>query len=274
MVDLSEKNIALGSLALCVLSLSVVFMSSNVIGSILTIVFLVLAVLGALLAYAAFQAGYLVMPYITKFLGVTEIVAGEYKIPPSQDVVVRNVGGLYQASVYLVAKVHEAASVGGGEMESTAYMDLWERSLSTLKFPMAYNMIVFLEDIVKYREQVETERASAQIKLGKEREKPRPDALVIDKWERELAKQDEKLAKLTSGEKPMGLLTYVVTTGVGVNDAAAIAAAKKQANEIRSTVANALNVDIRSTSGEDLRKCFYFDHFLPPDPKDLVSMIG
>ena len=120
---------------------------------------------------------------------------------------------------------------------------------------------------------MQTDRAGAQIKLGKEKEKPNPDALTIDKWEREIDRLNDMLSRLTSGEKPMGTLMYIATTGVGVSEDAAIAQAKKQVDEVRSTVANALNIEIVPLKGEDMKKCFKWERAIPPEPKDFAAQI-
>ncbi|MCX6775787.1 MAG: hypothetical protein NT130_03000, partial [Candidatus Micrarchaeota archaeon] len=130
-----------------------------------------------------------------------------------------------------------------------------------------------IEDLVKFREDVETNRAAAQLKLGKLREMPRPDALSVDKWEREVAKQNEMLARLSAGEKPLGTIMYAMTTAVGVSAEAAMAAAKSQANELKATFSNALNIEIVTLIGEDLKKCFEWEVAIPPSPKDLKASI-
>lgn len=272
MVEISEKNLAFAAIGVSVMGIAIAFMQASHLGLLSTVI-LAIGGIGAAISYGLFQAGYIIMPMITSRLGVKEIMAEGYVIPPSQNVVLRNVGGIFYATKFLSAKFYEAATVGEEET-TTAYMDLWERAMENIKFPMKFNLICYPEDIVKYRERIETERARAQLRLGKEKEKERPDPLAIDKWEREIAMLNEKLARLTAGERPMGVLMYVSTTGVGVSEKAAIAAAERQANEIRSTVANALNLEISPIDGEDMKKCFKWEFFIPPEPKKFLEVVG
>jgi hypothetical protein len=271
-MELSERNTAFAALGLNMFTLAVLFMTGGAaLGGLTMTVLFAIGALGLFATYASFVAGYTVMPLITKNLRVTEIMGNGYKVPPSQDVVLKNVGGIYEATIFMKAKFYEAATSETEEAATTAYMELWERALAGIKFPMKFSLIAYLEDIAKYRENIETQRYAATIKLGKEKEKPQPDALVIDKWEKEKARLDGLLYKLTAGEKPMGAVMYVGTTGIGVSEDAAVAAAKRQVGEIRSTVANALNVEIKAVNGEDMKRCFRWETWIPPDPKEFVA---
>lgn len=273
MVDITEKNFAFAAIGIGVMGLAVSFLRGTDMGGVLTIVLLAVGAIGIGIVYGVFTAAYFVMPMITKALRVSEDLSEGYRIPPSQDVVIRNAGGLYHATMYLGAKFYEAAVSGVEEEAGTSYMDLWERSLAVIRFPMKFSLITYLDDIVKYRENIETQRAGAQIKLGKEKEKPSADALTVDKWEREIDRLNDMLSRLTSGEKPMGTLMYIGTTGVGVSEDAAIAQVKKQVDEIRSTVANALNIEVFPLNGEDMKKCFRWERAIPPEPKDFAAQV-
>src|SRR3989338_9382434 len=107
-----------------------------------------------------------------------------------------------------------------------------------------------MKDVSDYRNRIETKHAEAQLRLARERDKPDPDVLRLDRYEKEVAMWENQINKLTRGIKPMGVASYVMTTAVGVSKEAAIAAANGQANEIRATVANALNVQVDALSGE------------------------
>lgn len=273
MVDITEKNIAFAAIGLGIVGTVLSFTRSAEIGTTMMFLLILIGILSVALTYGVFMAAYFIMPFITRALRVSEDLSEGYRIPPSQDVVVRNVGGIYQATMFMAAKFFEAAVAGVEEEAGTSYMELWERNLAALRFPMKFSIIAYLEDVVKYREGIETQRATAQIKLGKEREKPNPDALTMDKWEREKERLNAMLARLTAGEKPMGVLMYVSTMGLGVNEESAIAQVKKQVEEIRATVANALNLDMVPLNGEDMKKCFRWEFMIPPEPKTFFAQV-
>jgi len=276
-IGLNEKTVTVASIGIGLASIVTSLLSGGL--GILTIPVIIIAVIFTGISALVYTIGYAVLPMITKFLKVTEIRAGGYEIPPSQDVILKNVGGIYYASMFLYARIFEApVTAGAAEVariteEETPYMDLWERAISNIKFPFKTSMLLYVEDLTRYREEIQTKRATAQLRLGKEKEKPNSDPLVIDRWEREITRQDELLAKLASGEKPMGLVTYIMTAAVGVTREAAVAQVKTQVNELRAVVSNALNLDMVILNGEDMKKCFDWEFAIPPEPKDLKAAL-
>ena len=66
---------------------------------------------------------------------------------------------------------------------------------------------------------------------------------------------------------------YAATMGIGANEQAAIDSARRQVSEIRSSVANALNVEIKPLKGEDLRKCFLWELYVPPDTREFLTSL-
>jgi hypothetical protein len=269
-LGINEKTVAAASLGVALLSL-LFALSASGLGD-LRIVAIIACAFFLLMDAVIYQVGFVILPFVTKFLKVREIRVGGFEIPPSQDVVLKNVGGVYYATAFLYGKFYESAVAGVQEEQST-YMDMWERAVASMDFPFKFCVITYLEDLLKFREDVETNRAAAQLRLGKEREKPRPDAITIDKWEREVARQNEMLTRLSSGEKPLGTIMYVMTTAIGVSPEAATAAVKGQANELKATFSNALNVEILSLKGEDMKKCFDWEVAIPPTLKDLKASI-
>ena len=104
--------------------------------------------------------------------------------------------------------------------------------------------MVYMKDISEHGSRIETKHAEAQLRLARERDKPDPDVLRMDRYEKEVAMWENQINKLTRGIKPMGVVSYVMTTAIGVSKEAAMAAANAQANELKATIANALNVQV------------------------------
>jgi hypothetical protein len=269
-LGINEKTVAAAALCISFLSLLLSF-SSTGLGN-FKIVLVAVCLLCLIFNAVVYEVGFVILPLITGILKVKEIRTGGFEIPPSQDVILKTVGGVYYAAEFLQAKLYESVTAGVQE-EQSSYMDMWERAVSSINYPFKFCLISYPEDIIKFREDTETNRAAAQLRLGREREKPRPDAITIDKWEREVAKQNELLARLSSGEKPLGTLMYIMTMSIGVSPAAAIAAVKGQANELKATFSNALNVEISQLKGEDMKKCFDWEVEFPPELKDLKGAI-
>jgi len=105
------------------------------------------------------------------------------------------------------------------------------------------------------------------------RDKPDPDVLRLDRYEKEVAMWENQINKLTRGIKPMGLVSYVMTTAVGVSKEAAAAAATAQANELRATISNSLNVQVDLLSGDEMLRCFQWEVMIPPTPAELTQSV-
>jgi hypothetical protein len=269
-IGINEKTMAAAAIGIAFLSMMVALPAPAM--GIFKVVVIVVCFIFLLLDAVIYKLGFIVLPFVTKILKVREIRAGGFEVPPSQDVILKNIGGVYYAAQFMYGRFYTSAAVGVQE-EQSSYMDLWERAVASINFPFKFCLFSYVEDILKFREDVETNRAAAQLKLGREREKPRPDAITIDKWEREVAKQNELLARLSAGEKPLGALMYVVTLAVGVSPEAATAAVKGQTIELKATFSNALNVEIVELKGEDMKKCFDWEVAFPPTLKDLKGSI-
>ncbi|MEW6036586.1 MAG: hypothetical protein AB1529_08300, partial [Candidatus Micrarchaeota archaeon] len=98
--------------------------------------------------------------------------------------------------------------------------------------------------------------------------------LRIDKYEREVAIWDNQLTKLIKGVKPMGVIAYAQTTAVGTSKEAAVASARAQANELRTVLANALNVEVVLLSGDEMLKCFEWEKFFPTTTQELEESVS
>ena len=210
--------------------------------------------------------GYLVSPLITKFFGVRQVF-GSFEIPPSYDCVVKKEGDLYYATNFLGLRIFE--SVEEKMAEEIIYTEYFERAVSSLKFVFKVCYMLVLKDISKYREDMEAKRLEAQLRLSRARSEPEPDALKIDRYERDMAKWETELAKITAGERPLGFTGYIMTTAIGVTEEAAMAKVKNQAKELKSTIATSLNVEVNSLSGAELKKAFEWEYFFPLEEKEL-----
>lgn len=232
----------------------------------------VLCLLGSAGAIAFYKYGYLLVPLITQRGNIVQIMEGGYEIPSSNDVVLKNVGGVYYASKYLGVKVYESASEKSVE-ENIVYSEYFERAISSVKYVTKFAMMVYMKDISEHRSRIETKHAEAQLRLARERDKPDPDVLKMDRYEKEVAMWENQINKLTRGIKPMGLVSYIMTTAVGVSKEAAMAAASAQANELKATIANALNVQVELLSGDEMLRCFQWEVMIPPTPQELDQAV-
>jgi len=228
----------------------------------------VMAGFGAVMSLAFYKYGYVLVPLITQQAKLVQITDTGYEIPASQEVILKKSHGIYYASMFLGVKIYESTTDKNPE-ENVVYTQYFERAISSVKFVTKVAMLVYVKDLSEFRTKIETKHAEAQLRLARERDKPEPDVLKLDRYEREVGMWENQINKLTLGIKPMGSVTYVMTTATGVSKEAATAAVKSQANELRATISNALNVEVVPLTGEEMMKCFEWESMIPPTPQEV-----
>ncbi len=233
----------------------------------------ILAGIGATLTMGLYKYGYIIIPTITKTTKTSVVLTEDmYEVPSTQDAIVRNINGVYYATVFLGVKVFESMSEKSPE-ELQSYNSYFERAISNIRSVAKISYMVYVEDITEKRRNIEVKRAEVQLRLARERDKTEPDVLRIDKLERELAVWDVQLGQIQKGMKPMGVVAYAMTTAGGVSKEGAIASARAQANELRSILSNSLNVEVDILTADEMLKCFQWEKFLPLTPKELEESV-
>ncbi len=228
--------------------------------------------LGSIGGVLIWKYGYLIIPFITQRTKIVMVTSEGYEVPPEQDVIIKSSNGVFYASAFLGLKIFESATEKSLE-ENINYSKYFERAVSNLKYVTKIAYMLYVEDVGEKRKLIETKRAEAQLRLSREREKPEPDVLKIDRYEREVAHWDAQLGKLIRGVKPMGVVAYAMTTASGLSKEAAMAAVRAQASELRTVLANALNVEVMQLTGDEMLKCFEWERFYPISPQELEESV-
>lgn len=267
-----SKTYILSSIGVGVLGAFFALIGGSAGFSIATLIGGFLACLGAVGGVLLWKYGYIIVPLLTQRTKTVIMTDTGYEIPPEQDVIVKNVNDVYYASCFLSLRIYESATEKSID-ENISYNQYFERAISNLKYVTKIAYMLYVEDVGEKRKTLETKRAEAQLRLAREKEKPEPDILKLDKYEREVAHWDAQLTKLIKGIKPMGVLAYAMTTAAGISKDAAIAAARTQANELKTVLANALNVEVLQLSGDELLKCFEWEKFYPTSIRELEEAV-
>lgn len=231
-----------------------------------------LALLGSLFGVLFWRYGYLFIPLITERAKIVMMTDTGYEIPPSQDVIVKNANGVFYASAFLGLRIFESATEKSAE-DNLTYTQFFERAISNIKYVTKVAYLLYVEDVGEKRKMIETKRAEAQLRLARERDKAQPDVLRIDKLEKEVGVKDMELTRLIKGVKPMGIIAYAQTTAVGLSKDAAVATVRTQANELRTVLANALNVEVVLLTGDEMLKCFEWEKFFPMTAQELEESV-
>jgi hypothetical protein len=268
MAGIGAKQYIIASLAIGAVGAILAFIGGGVFG----LVGGLLAGLGSFFGIMFWKYGYVLIPLVTQRTNIVMMSEEGFEIPPSQDVIVKNANGVFYASAFLGLKIFESATEKTQE-ENIAYTQFFERAISNIKYVTKVAYLLYVEDVGEKRKLIETKRAETQLRLARERDKPQPDVLRIDKYEREAAKWDMELTRLIKGVKPMGIAAYAQTTAVGLSKEAAIAKARSQANELRTVLANALNLEVVNLAGDEMLKCFEWERFFPTTAQELEESV-
>lgn len=267
-----SKIFAFGSAGIAFLGL--IFIITSPGSEIIKLIGAILTFLGSIGSIIFYKYGYIAVPLLTQQARIVVVTDTGYEIPPTQDAIIKKgSNNLYYASVFLGLKVFESTTEKTQE-ENILYSEYFERAISNFKYVTKISYLLYVEDVTEKRKIIEAKRAEAQLRLAREKEKPEPDVLKIDRYEREVAKWDNELQKILKGVKPMGIVAYAMTTAVGVTKEAALAAARAQANEIKAVLTNALNVDIEVLTGDQMLRAFEWEKTIPTTPQELEESIS
>ncbi|MGB9719594.1 MAG: hypothetical protein ACPL06_03305 [Candidatus Anstonellales archaeon] len=270
MVEISNKQLAYGSLVIGLFATLVAIASG---GGIFTMLGAAIAGMSTLAAILFLKYGYLIVPLFTQKGNILMVTDTGYEIPPSQDVVVKKAPtGLFYASAFLVMKIYESM-LEKSEEEVMSYSKFFERAISNIKYVTKVSYLLYAEDISEKRKILETKKAEAQLRLAREREKAEPDVLKIDRYEREVAMWAAQLDSLTKGVKPMGVVAYVMTTASGITKEEAITKVKAQASELKATLSNALNVEVEPLTADEMLRVVEWERTLPTTPEELENQV-
>ena len=266
MVEFSEKRLAQIAVASAGLSALIALTQG---GGIVALVGFVVSGISAVIAVLLLKYGYLVIPLVTKKSRIVLVTTEGYEIPPSQDVIVKKTSsGLYYATVFLGIRIYQSA-VEMSEEQLRAYNQYFERAMANFKKVVKIAYMMHAVDITEQKKKYEEKRAEAQLRLQREREKQEPDVLKIQRYEREVAYYTAQIDRLVRGERPMRVVAYAMTTAVGVTKEEAIARARANANELKTLLANALNVEIDVLQADEMLKIFEWEKFMPVSPEEL-----
>lgn len=221
---------------------------------------------------------FLVLPFFTNILGIIEIPAEGYKITKKQDAVIKYVNGVYYAIGYLGASIYEYVlrreepeeNLEGRFIQG---LELWERAVSNIKFPIRFNIISFQRDLVAARRELEEQRDYWEYRLSKEMQATMPNAMEIDNIQRKIRILDVKLNRMSAGEKPLGVLMFASVYACGLSEEAALRNLEATIKEATVTLGNALDLKVERLYGRDLRNAFFLEYIIPTSEKELDAIL-
>lgn len=222
-----------------------------------------------LLAFSLFiwKYGYLLMPHLTKAANIVE-VRGNYTIPATRDCVLKKSQNGYYATKFLEIMLYES-TVDKSEGEKRSLFESFEKALSSLKHTVKISFLLSSIDVSKYADEIKTKRSEAEARKAKLSVQS-PDAIRLD---REIAMWNRLLERLTSGERPMEIITYASTTAFGATKDEAVSRAKRQAREIKTILSSTLSAEVRELSDLGMIRCLEWEYFVPEGREELLDEV-
>lgn len=228
------------------------------------------AILSAFLFFLSlfiWKYGYLLIPYFTKAANIVE-VRGEYIIPPTRDYILKKSEGRYYATKFLEILFYESTLDKNKEGRHFLFESI-ERALGSLKQTVKIGFLLSPIDLSSYSDNIKTKRSEAEAKKSKISEQS-PDIVRLD---REIAMWNRLLERISSGEKPMEIITYATTTASGATKDEAVMRVKRLAQEIKTILSSTLHADVNELSDLDMIKCFEWEYFVPERREDFLDEV-
>ncbi len=195
-------------------------------------------------------------------------VRGGYEIPPSRDLIIKKTPQGYYASKFMEIRFYESALEREGGDKQYLF-EAFERMLGSLKNVVKLSLIIGSIDLSKHIDEIKTKRSAAEAKKAQGK-LDEADRIRLD---REIAHWNRLLDRLAKGEKPIELIAYAQTTAFGLTRDEAIARVHRQAKEVKTIIASALNCEIEELKDVDMLRCFEWERFYPVTTEDIKDEV-
>ncbi|MCC7570545.1 hypothetical protein KO465_04315 [Candidatus Micrarchaeota archaeon] len=224
-----------------------------------------------ILTLTIWKFGYIFTPLFGSFIK-SDINMGEYNMLNTLDAIYKKMDDQYYVSKFLTANIHESTTEKT-EDEKGLMMEYFERAITSFKYPVKVSLLIRNVDLTKELDELRAERSrlenrKSQLSSGSSQENSSQVSII----ERKIAMINKELEKLTSGDKPMEIVSLIMTTSKGGSIDEAKMKAEAQTKEIQAVVGNALSVSVTPLSGDEMLKAFDFQFFIPANASEFNDM--
>jgi len=219
------------------------------------------------LSLALWKYGYIIIPAITKASNIVE-VRGGFEVPSSRDYIIKKTASGYYATRFLEIRFYES-SMDKNEAEKTTMFESFEKAIAALKYVVKISLLISAIDLSRHIDEIKTKRSAAESRKAK-------GGMAADemiKLDREIAKWNRLLDRITHGERPVELLAFASTTAFGITRDEAIGRSSRQAKELITILSSSLGCDIKEMADLDMLRCFEWEHFFPTSPEEIKDEI-
>jgi hypothetical protein len=221
------------------------------------------AILSFLAAAAVWRFGFIIKPIITKHTHMLEGF-GKYEIPAQQDVIVKKEGNNYHATSYLLVRFTQSATEKTPDQIAVTRQS-YERALSSLNYVYKISNMVCPVDLTPHVDRIKERRSKAESRLSEISSLP-PSSNTGSEMallKREVESCENQLQKIQSGERPMRVVNFAMTTASSHSKDDAIARVKQQAAELKTVVSSTLDTEVIQLTGDEMKRCFEWEYMLP-----------
>jgi hypothetical protein len=219
------------------------------------------------ISLALWKYGYILIPMLTKAAKVIEIRGG-YEVAPSRDYIIKKSANGYYATKFLEIVFYES-SMDKTANERTGMLESFEKAVAALKYVVKISLMISVLDLPKHVDDIKTRRSTAESKKSK-------GGLSADEMvrlDREIAKWNRLLDRMTQGERAVELISFVSTTAFGITRDEAVSKVARQAKELTTILSSSLGCDIRELADLDMIRCFEWEHFSPTSSEEIKDEI-
>jgi hypothetical protein len=219
------------------------------------------------LSIALWKYGYIVIPLLTKATNIIE-VRGGYEVPPSRDHIVKKSASGYYATRFLEVRFYES-SLDKSEDEKKTMFDSFEKVIASLKYVVKISLLISAMDLSKEIDEIKTRRSAAEAR--KARSGGATDE--ITRLDREIAKWNRLLDRITHGERSVEVIAFATTTAFGLTKDEAVSRAARQAKELKTILSSSLGCDVADMVDLDMLRCFEWEQFYPTSAEEIKDEI-
>ncbi len=255
-------------LTFCSLTLIIALANlSQIASGVMGYVVLFLVIIAVVFLLIMTFADYVLFPLVTGMFGITFQPARNYRITKGQDVVIKNVGGIYYAIGYATANifsyVFKAERIQENEEERQMQSpESWERAVMSIPFPFRFHVLSVGRDVQTVRDELEGKRSYQEFQLSQAMKNAGSNEMVITDIQRKISVIQAQMDRISQEEKPVATLMYLETVAVGVSEKAAMDALAAQIKQLQIAM-SALDVQVQRIVGRELYTLFKFGFALP-----------
>ncbi len=220
-----------------------------------SIVILALGLLAIVVNVTINYADFIIFPLFTRIFGITTVPAGRYRIPKSQDVIIKYVNGIYYATGYLTGNVYSYVFTSEQTQDDQTVlagaMEKWERIVMNADFPFKMNVVAVPQGVQQYRDEIDGQRGYLEFQLSREVNGSNPNQMVVQELQRKLGVLQAKMDRISAGERPLNTIIYIESTAVGISEKEAVDNLSTQLSQLQ-TLFNSFDLSISRVIGREL----------------------